>query len=135
TGGSSGSTNQTTVYWSKFNTSTFDLQSPNPGAGACTNWCTDSAYDLPAARAGHSMVAYNGFLYVIGGFDGTPARTSTVYIAKLGANGEPSLWHPTDTNKNNWVYWYSSSSTLSTERTYASAAAYNNRLYLAGGQT
>lgn len=144
TGGSSGSTNQTTVYWSKFNTSSYDLQSPNPGEGACTNWCTNSAYNLPAAVSAHSMVAYNGFLYVIGGVDssctvgngtGTNGTCKTVYIAKLGANGEPSLWHPTDPDKPDWVYWYSSASTLSTERSYTSAVAYNNRLYLAGGKT
>lgn len=134
-GGSSGSTNQTTVYWAKLNTSTYAIESPNPGAGACANWCNSSAYDLPAARAGHSMVAYNGFLYVLGGLNTTPARTSTVYIAKIGANGEPSLWHPTDTNKNNWVYWFPSTVSLSVERSYAAAAAYNNRIYLLGGQT
>lgn len=134
-GGSSGSTNVANVYWSKFNTSTKALESPNPGAGACTNWCNNSAYDLPSARAGASMVAYNGFLYVFGGFNATPARTNTVYIAKIGVNGEPSLWHPTDTNPNNWVYWYPSTNTLSTERTYSTAVAANNRVYLMGGQT
>lgn len=134
-GGSSGSTNQSTVYWARLNQTTGAIESANPGAGACSDWCNVAAYDLPAARAGHSLVAYNGFLYVLGGFDGSGTRTSTVYIAKLGANGEPSLWHPTDTNKSNWVYWYSSASTLSTERTYSAASAYNNRLYLFGGQT
>ncbi len=136
TGGNDGTSNQTSVYWAKFNTSTFNLQSPNPGNGACSNWCTNSAYNLPAARAAHSMVAYNGFLYVIGGKDSSCAGANnvcgTVYIAKLGANGEPSLWHPTDTNKANWVYWYSSANTV--VAAYAGAAAYNNRLYLAGGQ-
>lgn len=132
TGGSSGSTNQTTVYWSKFNTTTYALESPNPGAGACSNWCNNSVYDLPSARAAHSMVAYNGYLYVLGGLDGSGVRTSTVYIAKIGANGEPSLWHPTGGSP---VYWFTSTVTLSTERSYAAAAAYNNRLYFVGGQT
>ena len=135
TGGNNGTSNQTTVYWSKFNASTYALQSPNPGAGACTNWCNASVYDLPAARAGHSMVAYNGYLYVMGGFDASNARTTSVYIAKIGANGEPSLWHPTDPVKANWVYWFPSTVALTTERTFAAAAAYNNRLYFMGGQT
>lgn len=132
TGGSSGSTNQTTVYWAKFNTSTYAIESPNPGNGTCANWCTNSAYDLPAARAAHSMVAYNGFLYVIGGVDGSGNRTNTVYIAKLGANGEPQLWHPTGGSP---VYWYSSANTISSARSYGAAAAYNNRVYYMGGQT
>lgn len=135
TGGKNGDITQSTVYWSKFNTTTKALESPNPGTGACSNWCTSTAYNLPAARAGHSMVAYNGYLYVLGGVDSAGVRSNTVYIAKLGANGEPSLWHPTDSNKTNWSYWYTSSITLTSERSYAAAAAFNNRIYLVGGQT
>ena len=77
-GGSNGTTTQSTVYWAKFNTTTGTIDPPNPGAGACANWCTSSAYNLPAARAGLSVVAYNGFLYAIGGVDGAGARTNTV---------------------------------------------------------
>ncbi len=144
-GGNDGSSNQSTVYWAKLSTDTsgsnqYQIVSTNPGDGTCTNWCTNSAYNLPNARLAHSMVAYNGFLYVIGGTDttdttncsGTLNVCTTVYIAKLGANGEPSLWHPTDTNKANWVYWYSSTHTK--ERAYTAAVAYNNRLYVLGGQ-
>lgn len=112
----SASTATSGVYWSKFNTTTTAIESPNPGAGACTNWCTNSVYDLPEGRIGMSLVAYNGFLYAIGGSDGTN-REATVFIAKIGANGEPQLWHPTDTNINNWVYWYSSGSTLGSATT------------------
>src|SRR5690606_31066464 len=88
-GGNSGSTVESDVYWAEFNPTTFTISSPNPGAGACANWCTDSAYDLPDERAGFSLVAYNGFLYAIGGVDSSGTRQDTVYIAKLGANGEP----------------------------------------------
>jgi N-acetylneuraminic acid mutarotase len=131
-GGSSGSSNVATIYWAKFNTTSYVIESPNPGAGACTDWCTNSAYDLPAARAGASLVAYNGFLYLIGGVDSSGNRASTVYIAKIGANGEPSLWHPTGGTA---VYWHSSSSTLSTATGYGAAVAYNNKLYYLGGHT
>ena len=125
-----------TVSWAKFNSSTLAVESPNPGTGACSGWCNNSAYNLPSARRGHSMVAYNGYLYVIGGQDGSGNRTSTVYIAKLGANGEPQLWHPTDINKNNWVYWYTDTGLSSgTARSYLNAVAYNNRMYVIGGQT
>jgi hypothetical protein len=141
-GGNNGSANQATVYWAKLNTTTGAIEAPNPGNGACASWCTETVYNLPATRAGHSLVAYNGYLFVLGGHESTPATpATTVYIAKLGLNGEPALWHPTDTNKNNWAYWYTSDITLATAspnngpgaRTYASAMAYNNKLYILGG--
>lgn len=137
----SGSTTpSSTVSWAKFNTTTGSIDSPTDGNGLCSGWCTNSAYNLPAGRRALSVVSYNGFLYALGGIaasgcTGTSHTCNTVYIAKLGANGEPQLWHPTDTNKNNWVYWYSSTNTLSTERAYSAAVAYNNRLYLLGGKT
>jgi hypothetical protein len=125
-----------TLEWAKFNSSTLAIESPNPGEGTCDGWCSSTVYNLPQSRRGHSMVAYNGYLYVIGGVDGSGNRTSTVYIAKLGANGEPQLWHPTDTNKDNWVYWYSDSGLNSgTAKSYLSVVAYNNRMYILGGQT
>lgn len=142
-GGRLGSSNVSTVYWSKINSSTKLLEAPNPGAGACASWCTSTDYDLPSPRAAFKLVAYNGFLYVLGGRDpscttgngtGNGAFCDTVYIAKLGANGEPAKWHPTDTNKNNWAYWYRDTD-LSSERTYAATVAYNNRMYFLGGLT
>jgi N-acetylneuraminic acid mutarotase len=128
----------TTVSWAKFNTSTNVIESPNPGSGACTGWCSDSAYALPAARKGLSLVAYNGYLYAIGGQDasctagnstGATGTCYTVYIAKLGANGEPSLWHPSGGTP---TYWYRDTN-LTSERAYFGAATLNNRLYLVGG--
>jgi len=120
------------VNWAKFNTNTGVVDSPDPGNGACSGWCTKSAYSLPSARSGFSMVAYNGFLYVMGGINAAGTRQSTVYIAKLGANGEPQLWHPSDTNHANWVYWYQDTG-LSSIRAYSGAVAYNNRMYVLGG--
>ncbi len=139
----SSSITSSSVNWAKFNTSTGAIDSADPGSGACSGWCTTSAYNLPAARSNFSLVAYNGFLYAIGGEDSTCTTGNgtgdstvckTVYIAKLGANGEPRLWHPTDTNQANWVYWYRDTD-LSSPRSLAGAVAYNNRLYLLGGKT
>ena len=127
---------QTTVEWAKFNSSTLAIESPDPGTGACSGWCADSAYNLPSALRDHSMIAYNGFVYVLGGLDSSDSRVSTVYIAKLGANGEPQLWHPTDPDKNNWVYWYSDTGLNgSTPKSNMSVVAYNNRMYVLGGET
>lgn len=133
-GGSSGSSPVSTVYWSKLNTTTGAIDAPNPGNGACAGWCTNPVYNLPVATTGLSVVAYSGYLYVFGG-ETAAGKSSTVYIAKLGANGEPSLWHPSDPNQNNWVYWYTSPTTLTSARSYAGAVAYNNKMYFVGGRT
>jgi hypothetical protein len=132
-----------TVSWAKFNTSNGTIDNANPGNGTCSGWCTSTAYKLPAPRSSLSLVAYNGFLYAMGGEStgctsaagtGDGGVCKTVYIAKLGANGEPRLWHPTDTDQNNWVYWYRDSD-LSSPRSFTGAVAYNNRMYLLGGKT
>lgn len=122
------------VNWSQFNTSTGTIDSANPGNGSCTGWCTATTYNLPSARSNFSLVAYNGYLFAIGGINTGGTRQTTVYTAKLGANGEPQLWHPTDTNKVNWGYWYTNTS-LSSIRSDMSAVAYNNRIYLVGGRS
>ena len=128
------STIANTVSWAHFNPTTRAIEAPNPGSGACSGWCSQSAYNLPAPRKGLSLVAYNGYLYAIGGSDAAGAPQTSVYIAKIGANGEPQLWHPTDTNKSNWVYWYSDTE-LSNARSMFGAVASNNRLYITGGLT
>lgn len=133
-GGNSGSAQTNTVYWAKFNTTTGAIEASNPGNGACASWCTSTDYNLPANREGHSLVAYNGYLYVIGGHTSTPATpANTVYVAKLGLNGEPALWHPTNPDQATWAYWYTESNTLTAARTYGSAVVYNSRIYYMGG--
>ena len=117
------------VYWAQFNTTTNAIDSPNPGTGACSGWCNNTAYDLPVALTGLSLVAYNGFLYAIGGSNSSGTPQTSVYIAKIGANGEPQLWHPTGGTPG---YWYSDTA-LSTARSYFGAVAYNNKMYILGG--
>jgi hypothetical protein len=84
------------------------------------------------------LVAYNGYLYAIGGQDagctagastGLTGTCYTVYVAKIGANGEPSLWHPSGGTP---VYWYRDTD-LSSARAFFGAATLNNKLYLIGG--
>lgn len=143
--------NNQTLQWAHLNSTTGAVDSPAPGSNAvaCSGWCTNTAYDLPtspvvtpsitngAGLVGTSLVTYNGYLYAIGGYDGTYLK-STVYIAKLGANGEPSLWHPTDSNQANWVYWYKDSGLnggSSGARAYQAAYAYNGKMYVMGGRS
>jgi len=126
-----------TIYWAKFNTTTNAIEAANPGNGVCSGWCTSTAYDLPVALTGMSVVAYNGFLYVMGGVNASNVRSSAVYIAKLGVNGEPSLWSPVSTDPpSSWTYWTTASlNATSGARSYSGAVAYNNRMYILGGQT
>jgi len=138
-----GSTNTSDVTWAQFDTSSGAIDNANPGSGTCGGWCTTSAYSLPAARSALSLVAYNGFLYAIGGEDsscttgngtGDSGVCKTVYIAKLGVNGEPQLWSPTSTDTSTWTYWYRDTD-LSSPRSMITAVAYNNKMYLLGGKT
>lgn len=122
------------VSWAQFNTTTGSIESSDPGSGNCSGWCTTASYNLPGARTNFSLVAYNGFLYAMGGLDETGTRQSTVYIAKLGANGEPQLWNPNSTDKSTWTYWYTDTGLTSTRSSFG-AAAYNNRMYIVGGLT
>lgn len=141
-GGKNNASNQSDVYWAKFDTSSKAITSPTPGTtGVCTNWCTSADYNLPAARSALSSVVYNGYLYAVGGLDssctsgngtGNNGFCRTVYVAKLGVNGEPQLWRPTTASS--YAYWYRAGN-LSTERAYSGLVAYQNRLYLVGGQT
>lgn len=131
-GVSGGTSVSQSVNWSKFNTTDGTIESANPGSGTCSGWCTTSAYDMPDERTNFSLVAYNGFLYAIGGQDSSGTRQNNVYIAKLGANGEPQLWHPTNTDKSTWSYWYQDTG-LSSIRSDFAAVAYNNRMYILGG--
>lgn len=124
----------TEVFWAELNQTTNAVQSPNPGAGSCSGWCNEDAYSLPEPRSRHVLTSYNGFLYVIGGVDENNDRVDSVYIAKIGSNGEPALWHPTDPDPDNWVFWYEDAP-LSSERSHLSASVYNNRIYILGGQT
>ena len=88
-------------------------------------------------------MAYDGFLYAIGGEDascttangtGDNGICKTVYIAKLGVNGEPQLWNPTNTDHSSWAYWYRDTD-LTSPRSMITAIPYNNRMYLIGGKT
>lgn len=129
------STVQSSVQWAKFNSTNGSIDSPTPGpeSGPCSNWCNNSAYNLPEGRVGMQLIAYNGYLYAMGGSDGTNLE-STVWIAKLGINGEPSKWHPTDPNQATWDYWFVDTA-LSSARAYHGAFAYNGKMYIVGGDT
>lgn len=70
---------------------------------------------LPAANNGGASVSHNGFIYTLGG----SGLGTTVYYTAINSNGTLGSWQPT--------------ANITTPRTYAGAAVYNNYLYLWGG--
>ena len=63
------------------------------GGGGTGAW--SSGTGLPQPRSGNGAVSGNGFLYVIGGIDGSNTVTSTVYFARANANGTVGTWGTT----------------------------------------
>lgn len=129
-----------TLNWAKFDTGNGTVVNADPGNGQCSGWCSTSTYDMPDERSNFSLVAYNGYLYAMGGNDESGPNTinkkyTTVYIAKLGANGEPRLWSPDSSDPSTWNYWYQSTGTsmLPSARINGGAVAYNNKMYFIGG--
>jgi hypothetical protein len=72
-------------------------------AGAISgSWTTDTAEPLPAVggnnyTAGGCSVAYNGYIYFMGGYDeaSTLNDTTTVFYASLNSNGSLGTWGTT----------------------------------------
>lgn len=75
-------------------------------------------FGLPAKRFHTGAVIANGYVYVIGGNDGTNA-TSSVYRAKIGRGGEVSAWTTLDS--------------LPGPRSHQAAFVYDNAIYLVAG--
>ena len=86
--------------------------------GSLGAWNTDTAFTT--ARYGLSAVAYNGYLYVMGGLNGSTFQSDIQYHA-IGASGAIS------------GAWSTSSYTISTARAYAGSAVNAGKLYIAGG--
>jgi N-acetylneuraminic acid mutarotase len=107
-----------------------------------TDWCESSTtantnFSLPTATDAATAVAYNGFIYFIGGY--TSAAVPTVDYALLNANG--SLGAPATCAGTQETDWCESSTTVNTNfslptATYdATAVAYNGFIYFIGGYT
>jgi N-acetylneuraminic acid mutarotase len=79
-GGNTSDIAQSTVYYAKLNAD-----------GSTGAWATN-ANALPAARYIHSSVVVNGYVYVIGGNNASDITQSTVYYAKLNADGSTGAW-------------------------------------------
>ena len=109
-GGYNGTTSArvSTIYYSQIGT-----------GGAPGVWAT-ATNSLPAAQTHDTSVAYNGYIYVIGGFTGS--YLNTVSYSQIGTGGTPGTW-TTSTN------------TLPNNVDYVSSVVYNGYIYEIGGFT
>ena len=99
----------------------------NGGTGQTSAFSSDTA--LSAATADHATVAYNGFLYQVGGCTGYTSgvctsgqNSSVVRAATIDPSGSLSSWTTTGMTA------------LPAGRSLIQAAAYNNYLYILGGR-
>jgi hypothetical protein len=98
----------TTVYYAKVNAD-----------GTLSAWNT-AANSIPAARTVAMSIAYNGYLYTVGGMSVGGTATSTVYYAKLNADGSVGAW-------------ITSSNALAANTTTGGVVEANGYLYMIGG--
>lgn len=89
----------------------------NGGNGMLSSWGT-AANTFSNARSYFGSAAYNGYLYVMGGYDSS-GLYSDVQYAKISSDGSSSSWNTT--------------SSLPTTRDFFSAIAYNGYMYVVGG--
>ena len=89
----------------------------NDGTLDANGWTTTSALSTPTTRA--NSVVYNGYLYEIGGLDGSSDNLSNVYYAQFNSDGSLGRWTAT-TNLPAGTY-------------DATATAYNGCIYVLGG--
>jgi fibronectin-binding autotransporter adhesin len=106
-GHDSSNTAVATVYYAKLNAD-----------GTTGVWQTNTANPLPLVRDQVSSFAVNGYLYAIGGNDGSSSVT-TSYVAKLNADGTTGAWTTT--------------TALPQARSYQSMTLANGYVYSAGG--
>ena len=89
------------------------------GSTPTVSWVTSST-NLPASVTGMGAAAYNGYLYISGGYDGTSYRANTYY----------SLVNVTTGAIGSWV----STPALATGRAFGSVVAANGYFYAIAGQ-
>ncbi len=87
--------------------------------GSIGTWST--GLPLPSPRFGSGTVYYNGYIYVIGGFNATPTAQTTVYSAKVNADGT--------LGSGSWT----TNTALSSTTANVNAIVANGYVYLVGG--
>jgi hypothetical protein len=91
----------------------------NSSTGSIGAWTTNAT--SPASRQKATMLAHNGYMYVVGGGDlSNPLTSNVIQYAKINSDGSLGSWQTNAT-------------TYSTNRQDAAVVAYGNYLYVMGG--
>lgn len=114
TGGWNGSTKYGDVQYAQLT-----YTPPASSRGPVKTWAATTAFT--DGRNGHTSVAYNGYLYVIGGFAASGANTTNIQYAPINANGTIGSWTAT--------------TGFGTARNGHTSVVYNGYLYVMGGYT
>lgn len=89
--------------------------------GTIPAWSNDTTGALNVGRYYHNVVAHNGYIYAIGGYDGASAQTSVEYAA-VNSGGDLAAWGSTTSGTPN-------------ARIGAASAIFGNKLFVTGGRT
>ena len=132
-GGNDNGVLENDVQYASISGGSLAVPSTCPGGLAAGNsiWCLATSFTT--ARQGLSAVAYNGFMYILGGIAGssTGGCTATNYycndvqIDNINTNGALGSTWTDDTSL--------STGAFTTARDYFSATAYNGYMYIMGG--
>ncbi len=96
------------------------VQINNGGSGATRAW-VNGGTSFVNARYNHATVAYKGYLYIIGGFNGPSTYYADVQKAPILDNGGLGAW-------------VSGGPSLPTARSGVAAVAHNGYMYVLGGK-
>ncbi len=97
-----------------------DVQyAPINANGTIGTWTATTSFTT--ARYNHTSVAYNGYLYVIGGYNGGSGVLNNVQYAPINANGTIGTWTAT--------------TSFATARSSHTSVVYNGYLYVMGGNS
>jgi len=108
-GGSGHTTGQTLVQYARINTD-----------GTLGTWGTTTG--IPAARYIPGVTSANGYIYVVSGISTANSYTTTIYYAKVNADGTISSWNTNAT-------------ALSAAHVSTQPVVANGKMYITGGYT
>lgn len=89
--------------------------------GSSGGWA-NAANSFSTARYGHGTVAYNGYLYVMGGQNSSNTSLNNIQYAAVNSNGNTGVWQSNTVN-------------LPVAMSRFGVVAYNGYMYVVGGNT
>jgi len=107
-----------------------DVQHCPLNSNGSVGTCIQQTSAFTTARSAHTSIVYNGFVYIIGGLDGSSNPLGDIQFASINGNG--SLSCPTGFTCPTGVFTQQTSA-FTTARYGHSSVVYNGYLYIIGG--